>query len=208
MICHKIQLFRTGDVQEDTAYLQLAKIKGDGNCLFRALAHQLFQEKLNTSKQNKSTKKLRADLVEYIKSNYADFEHELKGSVLDRKSTASIIEDIESDCRFYLNHCLQKSGCWGGAECIKAASRLYKVNVIIVNENGPCYLVNGFNSSYKRCVILAYRLASIKGDDNIRNHYDSVTGIDQNDIFKCMKSMVQIVLKAFFGENENVVDED
>lgn len=37
--------------EENTESLQVAKIKPDGNCLFRTLAHQLFGAKLYTREQ-------------------------------------------------------------------------------------------------------------------------------------------------------------
>lgn len=80
--------------------------------------------------------------------------------------------------------------------------------MIIVNENGPCYLVNGFNSDYERCVILGYRLAS-KETENHRNHYDSVVNMQQIDTFNCMKSMMKVIVENFFSdEKENIIIED
>lgn len=64
--------------------IKIVKIKSDGNCLFRALAHQLFCEKLKTRKQDLSAKKLISDVVAFIKANYEQFEHDLKGCVFER----------------------------------------------------------------------------------------------------------------------------
>lgn len=144
------------------------EIKSDGNCLFRALAHQLFCDKSNSRKQDISAKKMRADAVAFIKANYEQFEHELKGCVFERKNQIEI-GDIEEECKIYLNHILPKNGCWGGAETIKAVSSLHAVNVLIFNEYGRFYYVNGFNADYVRTIIIAYRL----GVGSIRNHYDS-----------------------------------
>lgn len=198
------------DLDHQNKTLQVSKVRADGSCLFRALAHQLFAEKLYTSAQDQSTKKLRADVVAHIKRNFEDFEHELKGCVLDRKQSSEV-HDLDKECKLYLNYCLTKSGCWGGAESIKAVSRMHQVNVVIINENGPCYLVNGFNANYGRSVLLAYRLANTDSpSQNIfRNHYDSVINIQQKDIFQCMKSMMKVIVKSFFGdEEENIVVED
>lgn len=51
------------ELDQTERVLHIAKITADGNCLFRALAHQLFCEKLNSTIQKQSTKKLRADAV-------------------------------------------------------------------------------------------------------------------------------------------------
>lgn len=143
---------------------------------------------------------MRADVVAHINNNYEQFEHELKGCVLDRKKMSDI-QDIDAESKLYLNHCLPKPGCWGGVETIKAVSRMYEVNVIIVNEDGAAYLVNGFSLEYQRTLILAYRL----GDDDskiCRNHYDSVTNMDQTDIFNCVKLMSASIMKFFFKDEE------
>lgn len=204
--CNENMIF---ELEEGEASCQVTKIKRDGNCLFRALAHQLFGETQSIRKQDQSMKRLRADVVAHIKENYADFEHELKGCVMDRKENVDV-NSLDMECQLYLNHCLTKAGCWGGAESIKAVSRIYKVNVVIINENGPCYLVNGFNPNHERTVLLGYRLAhpESKSQGN-RNHYDSVINVQQDYIFKCMKSMMSVIVKQFFGdERENVILED
>lgn len=164
------------DLDQSERVLQVTKINGDGNCLFRALAHQLFCEKLNTAAQNKSTKKLRADVVQYINENFEQFAHELKGCVFDSK-TKNDIHVIEDECQIFVDSILSKDGSWGGSETIKAVSFMYSVNILLFNEYGPCYYANGFNSEYIRTVAIAYRLGS--DSKLVRNHYDSVTRINQ-----------------------------
>lgn len=118
------------------------------------------------------------------------------------------VNNLEQECKVYLNYCLTKSGCWGGSETIKAVSRLYKVHVIIFNEYGPCYLVDGFNSDYERSIILWYRLAHAETESQ-RNHYDSVINIKQTDTFNCMKSMMKAINENFFNdEKETIIVED
>lgn len=125
------------ETENSERHLEIAKIIGDGNCLFRALAHQPFNEKLNTAKQNNSTIKLRADVVRFIKDNYVQFEHELKGCVFDL-DYRPIINDIENECQLYVHNILTKDGSWGGSESIKAVSSIYSVNILMFNEYGPC----------------------------------------------------------------------
>lgn len=62
-----------------------------------------------------------------------------------------------------------------------------EVNVLIFNEYGPSYCVNGFNANYARTIVLAYRL----GVNSVRNHYDSIVKIEQNDIFECSKIIAE-----------------
>lgn len=142
---------------ETERFLHVANFTGDGNCLFRALAHQLFCEKLNSAIQKNSTKKLRTDVVRYINLNYEKFIHELKGCVFDLKNKNEI-SDYESECHSYIDDILSKDGSWGVSETIKAVSSMHSVNILLFNEYGTCYYVNGFNSEYRRTVAMAYRL--------------------------------------------------
>lgn len=174
------------EIENSAGTAQVVNIKSDGNCLFRAIVHQLFYEKLNTNEHDSSTKKLRAGVVAYIKAHYDQFEHEIKGCVLDRKNQNDI-EDVDKECRIYLSYILPKSGCWGGAETIKAISSKYEVNVLIVNEYGPCYFANGFNTDYLKTIIIAYRL----GSKSVRNHYDSIMKMEQGDIFACSQMIAK-----------------
>lgn len=50
-------------------HLMVALIDGDGNCLFAAIAHQLFKCSPNTSQHKELTKRLRSEVVEYILKN-------------------------------------------------------------------------------------------------------------------------------------------
>lgn len=53
--------------------LLVAMIPGDGSCLYGALAHQLFMYKIGGKKHIEATKKLRADVVEHILTNFFVF---------------------------------------------------------------------------------------------------------------------------------------
>lgn len=174
------------DLDQTERVLHVAKITGDGNCLFRALAHQLLCQKLDSAIQNKSTKKLWADVVRYINENFAQFTHELKGCVFDLK-TKNEIDSMENECHSYVDHILSKDGSWGGSESIKAVSAMHSVNILLFNEFGSCYYVNGFNSEYNKTVAIAYRLECGSNSKLKRNHYDSVTKIRQDDLFTCSR---------------------
>lgn len=174
------------EIENSAGTVQVANIKSDGNCLFRAIVHQLSYEKLNTKEHDSSTKKLRAGVVAYIKEHYGQFEHEIKGCVLERKNQNDI-DDIDKECKIYLRYILPKSGCWGGAESIKAISSEYEVNVLIINEYGPIYFANGFNTDYLKTIIIAYRL----GNKSVRNHYDSVIRMEQGEIFACSQMIAE-----------------
>lgn len=176
------------DIDEEVSgALYISRIKGDGNCLFAALAHQLFFVKLNSVDHEQLTAKLRENAVEYITQNYSSFEHELKNRIYENKSE---IKNMQSECMFFLKQCLPRPGCWGGAESIKAISLIYRVNIIIFNEDGPFYLPCAFNTTFDRTVSVVFRIFNKskmkKPKSNAeRNHYDTVVEINQEIISEC-----------------------
>lgn len=193
------------EIENTVRSLTIVKIKNDGSCLFRALAHQLFCEKLGGRQQNLSTKNMRSDVVTFIKSNYEMFEHELKGCVFDRMNPDDI-DDLDKECKIFLNSILPKSGCWGGVETIKAVSCKHRVNVLVINEFGPCYYVNGFNLEFTQTIIIAYRL----GHESVRNHYDSVVKIELKDVYACAQMIADSMAKQQIAslQNKTMVLED
>lgn len=74
---------------------------------------------------------------------------------------------------------------------------IYKVNIIICNEAGPCYMINEYDFNYKNCLVVAYwELGNPMKEKNAkinRNHYDSVTRIEQRDIYHIMKDLMQSI---------------
>lgn len=165
------------------ATLQVMPTAADGNCLIRAIAHQLFVDKMGSRAQQNATVKLRADVVAFIKDNINDFYYELRNAVYDQKSDEDI-KDIKQECDEFLNKHLPLDGTWAGLETIKAVSLIHNVNVFIINEEGGCRIPYGFKQQYENSILLAYRLSA--GNSNlIRNHYDSVVHIEQPTIFSC-----------------------
>lgn len=86
----------------------------------------------------------------------------------------------------FLHNELPKTKCWGGSESIIALSVKYEVNIIVFNEDDSVYCANAFNSDYNKSICIAYRLSdcdSIASMRNKRNHYDSVTFVNDLDIY-------------------------
>lgn len=169
---------------EEISPIIAAKIEPDGSCLFGALAHQLFFEKINSTEHRKSMKKLREDVVIHIKRNFKSFENVLIERVHDWKRSSTIL-DVQKECNIFLNKCLPKPGFWGGSETIKAVAEIYNTNVFIFYENGPVYI--SYDLLNVRSVAVAYRMATHIKDQCVRNHYDSVCGIKSNEIYKIIK---------------------
>lgn len=162
--------------------VRICKINPDGNCLFGALAHQLYDIKINCVEHIQLTKNIRENVVKNIADNLQLFQHELRGRIYDEENTK--IDRADAVNGFLKK--LQSSGFWGGSETLKAISYLHCVNIIVFKENGECYSALPLNVNYKRCILLAYRASGA----NSFNHYDSVCQIKQNEILTCVKYLL------------------
>lgn len=148
-------------LREKSIPISIVEIAKDGNCLFGALAHQIFCCNVNTLAHHDKVAKLRADVVKHLNENMESFECLLKWRT----------ENTEIDSYSFVNDLLSQPGYWGGEESLKAISEMYQVNIIIFNEGSTPLLPNGFNFDYKQTVWIAYRYDGIACS---RNHYDSV----------------------------------
>lgn len=99
------------------------QIASDGNCLFRALSHQLLQK----TSQNLPHNQIRLEIVSYISSHAADFLPFLVEG-----------ESIESHCAK-----MQQLGEWGGHMEIVAFTELYRCPIKIVTESGVIEIGSG-----------------------------------------------------------------
>lgn len=161
-------------------HLMVALIDGDGNCLFAAIAHQLFKCSPNTAKHKELTKLLRSEAVEYILKNIQSFEHTLKDRVYAVKD-ASEISDISTECKIFVRHVLSRNGTYGGYESVKALSELYKINIITFYEDESCYIEPKKNM-HDKTIAIAYRFGYDNNNEKVRNHYDSVSDMNSEYI--------------------------
>lgn len=168
--------------------VSIIKIKSDGNCLFSAIAHQLFRNPIASAEHKKCTSEIRAIFVEHIlqPENFPDYFIALVDRVDDLKNQ-STNDDMEMECKMYARHVLSKPGKWGGLETILAVSNIYNVSVVIFNEQGPCYVVNGKKQTNDRVIMIAYRLGLNEKGEQIHNHYDSVVDIDADTVFSTVE---------------------
>lgn len=190
-----------GDVQETMIFklngeersLTVAQIEGNGNCLFAAICHQLFYCQIDGESHSKQTANLRETVVNYIlkPENYPSFEYALKDRVYEIKGHDKI-ENMTNECKLYARLILSRSGQWGGYETIKAVGEMFKINIIIFNENGGCYIANKSTQIYERTIALAYRMSCNSIDEKfIRNHYDSVSDIDTHVLYEIAKCITK-----------------
>lgn len=99
--------------------LEIVEMAGDGNCLFRSIAHQL--------ENNPSLHmKYRQEVTRYIASKRKHFELFLEDDEL--------FDDYIARMRVF--------GTWGGHPELYAASQLYKINIAVYQWQAPKYVIN------------------------------------------------------------------
>lgn len=191
--------------------VKCCRISGaEGNCLFASIAHQLFQMKVNSSKHEEYTLKLREEAVSHINQNLPRFMYLLKGRFYEdndkyvggRKKREKRSEEeqkqheeqIAVKCKYFLENDLA-GGVWGGTESIVALSEVYSVNILMINDNGTCNMNRKFDTKLNQTIILAF--------SNL-NHYDSVVSIDDQNISHFAKLLV-IEQDKSFGSNTDIV---
>lgn len=175
---------------KEIAELTVAKILGDGNCLLGSIVHQIFGMPIDSEEHVLATMKLRQDIVQHIldANNFDAFEFTLRDRVYEMKSKAEIVDMVE-ESKHFVRDILSMDGYWGGHECVAAASRIFSVNIIIFDEDGTYYLGNHGQIIYNKTIAIAYRTSGTNGNQIMRNHYDSVTDISSDNIFKTISSI-------------------
>lgn len=170
--------------------LMVAKIDGDGNCLFGAICHQLFQHPIGSPVHNDEIATLRANVVNHILNpeNFPSYEHILKDRVYEIKKHEDIV-NMTQECKLYVRHSLSLPNRWGGHETIVAAGEIHQVNVLIFHEEGIFYVANRSSTIYNRTITLAYRLGSTA--EQQFNHYDSVSDMDSQILFDVSSQLAQ-----------------
>lgn len=189
-------ILQNGDEVEEITFtlnkspkkLSVAVIPGDGSCMFGALAHQLFMNKITDQKHAEAKKKLRADVIEHILVNFSLFEHHLKDRVYEIKKRNEIT-DMSMECKLFVRHVLSNAKTWGGVETLFAVSNLYSTNIVVFNEEGICTKYKKADANYNRTIAVAHRIGLNK--DKIRNHYDSVFEANAADLL----SVAQYIAK-------------
>lgn len=163
--------------------LNVVEVQGDGSCLFRAIIHQLYGDKVNSSKHNDLARKLREDVVEFIETHSNHFIEDIRERVENREGITK--ENIDAECEKFVTEELKDEVTWGGGETMKAVSSIYGVNILIFEESGKYYYRNGFNPHFETTICLAYTFFGLTFADSpqTRIHYNSVSNIEGNHIF-------------------------
>lgn len=182
---------------DGTEYIDVCVVNGDGNCAFSVIAHQMFHAKVNSPEHVEQTQKLRADVVQYIKQHLSLFTHEIKGRLYEQDKNT---DEFDADCDQFLEE-LSQEGFYGGNESLKAIILLHKINIMIFNENGPCYFVYRFKLENEITVMMAFRGS---GSNTKRDHYDSVIGIKNETLKTCVDTLFEKEMQ--YAKNKNSKD--
>lgn len=181
----------TSDQQEQMTFrlenininLTVAKIHGDGNCLFGSLVHQIFGYPIKSTQHRSQTNELRKEVVEYILApqNFTSFEYQLQNCVYETKPKTEIT-DMTTECKNYVRNVLARDTEWAGYETIMTVSAKYRVNILTFQENGLCVIHYNKHEKYGKTIAIAYRIGFDKDGNKVMNHYDSVCDMHANDI--------------------------
>lgn len=132
---------------------KIKDIKGDGNCLFRALADQL-------DGTDDGHLRYRRIIAKYL----ADHREEFEPFVEDNRSFDEHVKE------------LSKAGTFGGNDSIVAFSRCYGVNVVIHQLNERCWVIQGEDYRKTGDPFRELHISYHNGD-----HYSSVRRIGDPD---------------------------
>lgn len=213
-------------IHSKSAYsLDVVLIPPDGNCLFGALAHQLFGYKTDSTEHKIAVDALRGETVAYIRNNRAQFQKELEENIFYLKEKEMSkrrkikIDDFEKESDAFLSNVLAKDQSWAGSESIKAVSVLKKVNIFVVTEKNEAmtgintfYFANGFNASFEGFLMIAYRMNKhygvVSGTGGIFNHYDSIVNIEADTILEISEKMTMRESEKKFIQSEVISIDD
>eukprot|EP00127_Corallochytrium_limacisporum_P004527 Clim_evm27s166 gene=Clim_evmTU27s166 len=167
--------------------LIMRRMAPDGNCLFRALAHQYYED--HTEHMN-----VRKETCDYIEQHREDFEPFIETGLPFQRHVAS----------------LRKRGTYGGSENLVAFSRLHKEIAIAIHQyEQPVWIIYaGEEEQPERTVHLSYHNGEHynalrdKGEDEGEDLEFVFSGsLDMDD----EEHMIQAIMKATEEEDIDLV---
>lgn len=142
--------------------------KPDGNCMFSAVAHQLFGLDMASSNHSARVTSLRLQAINYLRRHRltTGIQNLLKDRMLAIFPTVPT-PYTEAAYEALFVH-LSSEGIWGGTECLVALSNLYHRDIRTIWEHGPSTCIRTVGTSDADLITLVYRKS---GQQWI--HYDS-----------------------------------
>lgn len=141
--------------------LQIMPIPSDGDCLYKAISHQMEL----TRQTMMDIDKLRKNVSDYIKQNKEDFI-----PFMSNPDTSDMLTDIEFD--IYCNK-IRDTKVWGGQLEIKALSNLLKCPISVIQATGPDSIEQGTEFEGPPLLITYHRHMYSLGE-----HYNSTCPVD------------------------------
>lgn len=191
--------------KKSKSLVKVVKIDADGNCLFYALAHQLFYVKKNSKQHIELADKLRRQVVEHVCNNIDPFLHGLKDRLIEYRLEWK--DDLRGSCLRFVREEISKDGFWGGEETLKATAEIFRVNILLILDRDTCILGNRFDPTYERALVLSYIAMG-----NTLNHFESICEMindsQVNYVSKVMELEKNSVLfqEEIFNCNNFVID--
>jgi endonuclease/exonuclease/phosphatase family metal-dependent hydrolase len=186
-----ITKFKNNNIMEtvkigNNIMIRAQKISGDGSCLFGAMAHQIHRSVINSQQHRNETKVIRRKIAQYIRNNL-DSRIEFRYSILQRlqeDNTMTEEESVRESQRNendmisnFLEQLEKNFQCWGGEESISAAKEIYERNIIVYQEEGNTIIYETTSNLPQTPIRIVYRRNRYDRRRIIRNHYDSVEAV-------------------------------
>lgn len=168
-------------VQTNQGQIKVARIAGDGNCLFGAICNQLFGLNIDSKQHKEKVRSLRREVVNYIRIHA--LEDRVKNCIIcrtwdDLPHLSS--SNYETQIREFTDF-LSVEGNWGGEETVLAASNIFKTDIIIHFEKGNPIKVSPQNAPTVMVISIVYRLQDKNSPTLCYNHYDSLVELQTDE---------------------------
>ncbi|KAK3929725.1 Deubiquitinase OTUD6B [Frankliniella fusca] len=167
-------------VQTGDGLVNVATMRGDGNCLFTAIVHQM-NPKISGEDLHNEGMTLRQQVVDHIKSNLPDYKLTILDSI-DISTVQYKQKTPKGKIDAFLRN-LSNGIEWGGYETLVACSRLKGIEIKVLQEvwNGnvaaAASLIIENQTSKAQPITVVYRLTKdpepLQKPNPKRNHYDS-----------------------------------
>lgn len=187
------EYFGARDALRDESAIKFCRMTPNGDCLYLAISHQLYNVKNNSKEHKLKALELRKNVVAHIKQeqNFKNYVHSLKNRIKCDKTTKS--DELRNGCMDFLDNKLSKSGNWGGMESFQAISEIENVNIIVFNDDEAFNLPNHYDSRRDKTILLFFSAKNGKSVESNadRTHYDSIAGLSQKRIIAIAQELSQ-----------------
>lgn len=106
-------------------------IPGDDNCMFAAVAHQLFEFEIGSTMQVAMTATIREMAVDYLRDHRSDPEIQLLIETRTEEDWQGLEGANEEESIMNCLNVLAQDHEWGAGESLYAISLLFRVKIVI-----------------------------------------------------------------------------